>query len=206
MRGTQLVVVPAQYSLGRDDGDFYSPPERAKPKTERERRRRVVRVRPVVIRPRVVRGIRPVVRAIITAVVAARTEIGGVGFARRLGFRLRRRRARRHRSRSAKRQYGRDSGRSNQRLHGSSSLHLTKKQVRLPANLPNLTRLALFSPAAPVAAMVPAVVAVMTMPAPAHLGGARHLLGAFLHRSSSARVTQRQRQRALGRDSECEQR
>src|SRR5712675_3074744 len=125
---------------------FYSPPERAKPKTERERCRRVVRIRPVVVRPRVVIGIRPVVRAIITAVIAARTEIGGVRCARRLGFRLRRRRARSHRSRNTKRQHGRDSGRSNQRLHGSS-LHLTKKQVRLPANLPNLTRLALFSPA-----------------------------------------------------------
>src|SRR3954468_24145808 len=177
MKGTRLAVAPAQHWRGRGNGDFYSPPERAKSKTERERRRRVVRVRPGVIRPRVVIGIRPVIRAIITAVVAARTEIGGVRCARRLGFRLRRRRARSHRSRNAKRQYGRDSGRSNQRLHGSfSSLHLTKKQARLPANLPDLTRRALFSPAAPVAAMVPAVPTVMAMPAPAHLGGARHLL------------------------------
>src|SRR5882757_1020790 len=98
---------------------FYSPPERAKPKTERERCRRVIRIRPVVVRPRVVIGIRPVVRAIITAVVAARTEIGGIGCARRLRLRLRRRRCRRPRSRNAKRQYRRNSSRSNQRLHGS---------------------------------------------------------------------------------------
>src|SRR5437763_12994156 len=90
-------------------------------------------------------------------------------------------------------------------MASSSSQRLTKKQVRLPANLPNPTRLALFSQAAPVAAMVPAVPTVMAMPAPAHLGGARHLLGAFLHRSGGARVAQRQRQRALRRDSECEQ-
>src|SRR5882672_852866 len=69
----------------------YSPPERAKPKAEREWRRRVIRIWPIVIRPRVVIGIRPVVRAVaVMAVVAARTEVSGIRCGRRLNLRLRR--------------------------------------------------------------------------------------------------------------------
>src|SRR2546429_3181935 len=51
--------------------DNGSSPERTEPEAEREWRRRIIRIWPVVIRPRVVIGIRPVVRTIAVAVVTA---------------------------------------------------------------------------------------------------------------------------------------
>src|SRR6266480_7840720 len=104
----------------------YASPERTEPEAEREWRRRIIRIWPVVIRPRVVIGIRPVVRtiavAVVTAVIAACTEIGGIRFGRGLRFRLRGRVCCSNRGRTSKRQGSRNGSHSNQRLHVSFPL------------------------------------------------------------------------------------
>src|SRR2546430_2690691 len=106
--------------------DNGSSPERTEPEAEREWRRRIIRIWPVVIRPRVIIGIRPVVRtiavAVVTAVIAACTEIGGIRFGRGLRFRLRGRVCCSNRGRTSKRQGSRNGSHSNQRLHVSFPL------------------------------------------------------------------------------------
>jgi hypothetical protein len=144
---------------GSCSGEDGSPP-RPKAKSEKERRRRGIRIRPIIGRPPVIIG--PVVRAIgITMVMSVATACAKVGRFRRVGCvyagSRRSRASRINRRRTCQRQGSRNRGRSDPSLHGKAPMlskaptnpqrphgfHATcgsQKQARLRACLNSLTR------------------------------------------------------------------
>ena len=82
MNAQEKAQEKAQTRFAAERSCARSPPGRSKPDAEGERRRRVIRIRPIVDRPTVVGGTvvrtRIAVMTIVTPDVTVRAEIGGV--------------------------------------------------------------------------------------------------------------------------------
>src|SRR5689334_20067574 len=109
-----------------------SPPERTEPDAERERRRGVVGIRPIVDGPSVIIGavMRTIVAGVtmVASVMTVRAEIGGVGCAG-LRLRLRRRGDRTDRGRPANHEHACDKGCPDQAPHHGFLLPISTPEI-----------------------------------------------------------------------------